>query len=88
MKEKFLTYAKDGAMTKEQLAGVLQISPESVRRMAKANKIPRISGLRAVRFDPIAMIAVFCEAPKQASSLTIERHKTTAKTMKGYRKCL
>lgn len=91
MKEIFLEYAKHGAMTKEELASVLKIKPEAVRRLAKAGKIPKIPGLRFVRFDPLTMISVFCGPPKPdstARSLTIERHKTGAKTNGGFRKCL
>lgn len=89
MREIFQQYAKSGAMTKEQLAGVLKITPEAVRRMAKEGKIPRIPHMRLVRFDPLKMIEVFCEPQKpKARSLTIERHKTAAKTNGGYRKCL
>lgn len=88
MKEIFLAYAKTGAITKEQLAEVLKLSPETVRRMAKSGKIPRLPKIWELRFDPMQMIDVFC-APKvdPTSSLTIERHKTGAKPG-GFRKCL
>lgn len=91
MKEIFLEYAKRGAMTKEELAKVLKVTPEAVRRMAKSGKVPRIPHLRLVRFDPLEMIRVFCEPQgpnKKARSLTIERHKTGAKPNGGFRKCL
>lgn len=89
MKEIFLEYAKTGAMTKEELAGVLKIKPEAVRRMAKEGKIPRIPGIRFVRFDPMEMIRLFCEPQgHRQRSLTIERHKAAAKPNGGYRKCL
>lgn len=89
MREIFQQYAKSGAMTKEQLAEVLKISPDQVRRMAKAGKIPRVPGVRQVRFDPNEMIRVFCEPPKpKARSLTIEKHRTAAKPSGGFRKCL
>lgn len=91
MKAIFLEYAKKGAMTKEELALVLNINTETVRRMAKSGKIPRIPRLRFVRFDPMVMIDVFCGAQEStpARSLTIERHKTGAKTKNGgFRKCL
>jgi hypothetical protein len=91
VREIFLQYAKHGAMTKEELASVLKIKPEAVRRLAKAGKIPRIEGLRFVRFDPMAMIEAFCKEPDpkdKARSLTIERHKTSAKSNGGFRKCL
>jgi hypothetical protein len=89
MREIFQQYARTGVMTKEELASILKISPDEVRRMAKAGKIPRIPNLRRVRFDPLEMIRVFCEPQKpKARSLTIERHKTTATTSGGYRKCL
>lgn len=89
MKEKFLAYAKTGAMTKEQLAEVLNLKPFAVWRMAKDGKIPRIPGLHFYRFDPLAMIDLFCGAQgDKPRSLTIERHKTGAKTSGGYRKCL
>jgi lipoate-protein ligase A len=89
MREIFQHYAKAGSMTKEELAKVLKISPEAVRRKAKAGQIPRIPNLREVRFDPSEMIRVFCEPQKpKARSLTIEKPKTAAKTNGGYRKCL
>lgn len=90
MKEIFLSYAKMGAMTKEQLADVLKIRPDAVARMARSGKIPRIPGLRLLRFDAIAMMDVFCAAqgPAKSRSLTIERHKTRAKPNGGFRKCL
>lgn len=90
MKEIFLEYAKKGAMTKEELAGVLKISPTYVYAMVRSGKIPRIPGLHYYRFDPMAMIDVFCQPQKveRPSSLTIERHKTGAKPNGGYRKCL
>lgn len=87
VKEIFLEYAKKGAMTKEDLAEVLKISPDAVRRMAKSGKIPRIPGLRFHRFDPLKMIDVFCAAKAlEPGSLTIKRHKTCAKG--EFRKCL
>jgi hypothetical protein len=90
MREIFLKYAKDGAMTKEQLAEVLKIKPSLVGDMARRGEIPRIPHCRLIRFDPLVMIEVFCHPPKaeKARSLTIERHKTNAKTNGGYRKCL
>jgi hypothetical protein len=90
MKEIFLAYAKNGAMTKEELASVLKVKPDMVRRMAKSGKIPRLPGMYQLRFDPLAMIHVFCAiGPKEPSrSLTIERRKTQAKQNKEFRKCL
>lgn len=90
MKDLFLEYAKRGAMTKEDVAEVLKISPEVVRRMAKEGRLPRIPHLRFVRFDPLELIRVLCEPQGQtkARSLTIERHKTGAKPNGGFRKCL
>ncbi len=100
MKDVFLQYAQKGAMTLEELAQVLQVKPEYVRRNSMPGGfIPRIPGLRQVRFDPMKMIEVFCEAPAarqpaeaqlRPSSLKTEetqRHKTEAKS-KGVRKCL
>lgn len=88
MREIFLQYAKKGAMTKEEVAAVLNVKPDAIRRMAKSGKIPRIPGFWQLRFDPMAMIEVFCEPQVTKRSLTIERHKTSAKPQKGFRKCL
>jgi len=89
MREIFLTYAKRGTMTKEELAKVLNVSAGTVRRMAADGRIERVPGLRFLRFDPLKMIDVFCAAKAEsARSLTIERHKTGAKPNGGYRKCL
>lgn len=90
MKEIFLEYAKHGAMTKEQLAHVLKVKPDMVRRMAKGGKIPRLPGMWQLRFDPVAMIEVFCKvsSESQKRSLTIERRKIGAKPKKEFRKCL
>jgi hypothetical protein len=64
-------------MTKEDLAEILKVCPESVRRMAAAGKIPRIAHLRLLRFDPNKMIDVFCGAEPEGRSLTIKGHKTS-----------
>lgn len=92
MREIFLEYAKRGAMTTEELAKVLRRSKDWVRRNSQgpACLIPRLPGY-PIRFDPMRMIEVFCEPPKKVErprSLTIERHKTGAKPIGGYRKCL
>jgi hypothetical protein len=89
MREIFQKYALTGVMTKEELAKVLNLNPEAVRRMAKAGKIPRVPHIRAVRFDPVEMIALFCEPQKpKARSLTTERHKTRGKSNGGFLECL
>lgn len=90
MREIFLQYAKTGAMTKKQLASVLQITERQVGDMVRAGKIPTIPGIRHHRFDPDQMIKTFCDvpSPKGSSSLTIERHKTGDKPSGGFRKCL
>lgn len=89
MREIFLDYAKRGAMTKDDLAKVLKIKPETVRRMAAAGKIPRIPHTRLLRFDPMQMIDIFCASKAEGlSSLTIKRHKTLEKTDGGYLECL
>ena len=86
MREIFLEYAKSGAMTKEDLAKVLKISPDLVRRMAASGKIPKIKHIRFLRFDPLAVAdALFPSI--QPRSLTIEKHNSLAKK-KGYSKCL
>lgn len=90
MKDIFLDYAKKGAMTIEELAQVIRRKETWVRNNSGAGKIiPRLPGL-PIRFDPIAMIDVFCQPPKveKPRSLTIERHRTGAKPKGGYRKCL
>lgn len=90
MKEIFLEYAKSGAITIDQLAAVLKRKRGWVREHSGPGKlIPRLPGY-PIRFDPVAMIDVFCQPPKveRPSSLTIERHKTIAKPNGGYRKCL
>ncbi len=91
MKELFLAYAKSGAMTVDEVAAVLRRKPSWVRDNSRpgCSLIPRLPGY-PIRFDPIVLISVFCEAPKadRPGSLTIERHKTGAKPTGGYRKCL
>lgn len=91
MKEIFLEYAKNGAMTAQELAKVLRRSVWWVLENSKGDTplVPRLPGY-PVRFDPVAMIDVFCQPPKaeKPSSLTIERHKTGARPNGGYRKCL
>ena len=91
MKEKFLEYAKRGAMTIPELCAVLNHKEDWVRRNSMPGGfIPRLPGY-PIRFDPEAMISVFCQPQKVESrprSLTIERHRTGAKPIGGYRKCL
>ena len=90
MVEVFLEYAKRGAMTVEDLAAVLKWRPQHVRNKSGPGKmIPRMPGY-PIRFDPMKMIDVFCQPSKaeKPRSLTIERHKTGAKPIGGYRKCL
>ena len=91
MRDLFLAFAKNGAMTVDELAQVLRRSPQWVRDNSRgsASLIPRLPGF-PIRFDPMAMIDVFCQPPKAKglSSLTIERHKTGEKPFGGYRKCL
>ena len=48
---KLLRSAK-GALTAKQLAGVLNISPKTVFKLAKAGRIPSFRVGTAVRFDP------------------------------------
>ena len=91
MREILLEFAKNGAMSKEDVAKVLKISPECVRRMAKDGRLPRIPGLRAVRFDPLELLRVLCDPPKpkpRARSLTTEGHKTVGKTNGGFLECI
>lgn len=95
MKEIFLEYAKKGSMTVDEVAAVVRRKPSTIRNNSGPGKlIPRLPGY-PIRFDPMAMISVFCADPKEAtiggpplSSLTIERHKAAAKPHGGYRKCL
>ena len=92
MKDLFLEHAKHGAMTTSELAKILRRSEDWVRRNSAGSHglIPRLPG-RPLRFDPIAMIEVFCtphQKVEKPRSLTIERHKTGAKPNGGYRKCL
>lgn len=90
MKEKFLEYAKRGAMTRKELAEVLNISERSVGNMVRAGKVPTIPRIREHRFDPMQMIETFCavEAKKSPRSLTIEKHKTRGRLNGGYLECL
>ena len=97
LKEQLLEFVKRGtAMTCEELAGVLKISPDSVRRNSKPPEgfIPRIPHLRAVRFDPVKMIEVFCESlpdgplPAGNGSLTTEKRSFSGNHKGGFRKCL
>lgn len=87
MRELFLEFSKKGAMTKEDLAQILKISPESVRRLASTGKIPRIKHTRLLRFDPEKMIEVFC-APETGRSLKTERQKADRNPKKGFLECL
>ncbi|MGE3756898.1 MAG: hypothetical protein AB7H97_04040 [Pseudobdellovibrionaceae bacterium] len=93
MRQIFLQYAKQGAMTSEELAAVLR----RARRWVINNSglpgseklIPRLPG-KPIRFDPMVMADVFCpvQPAKKPRSLTIERHKAGAIPNGGYRKCL
>jgi hypothetical protein len=91
MREIFQNYAKTGAMTPQELALVLRRKVSWVLNNSRGASalIPRLPG-KPIRFDPIVMIDVFCQPlkPVRAGSLTIERHKTGAKPIGGYRKCL
>lgn len=92
MKEIFLEFAKRGTMTADELATVLRRNRSWVINNSRGQYalIPRLPGL-PIRFDPTSLIDVFCKPPEvkePRSSLTIERHKTGAKPIGGYRKCL
>lgn len=91
MRELFAQYANRGAMTIDELCLILNRSKDWVRRNSKGDDclIPRLPGL-PIRFDPSRMVEVFCGPPKveKPRSLTIERHKTGARSEGGYRKCL
>lgn len=92
MREALLQYAKKGAITKEELAEILRIKPETIRRLAKAGKIPRVPNIGRVMFDPLKMIEVFCKEEGVVAtpprSLTIERPRQSASQKKGMRTCL
>jgi hypothetical protein len=92
VKEAFLEFAsKKVTMTTEDLAAILRVSPEYLRKNSKPPHgfIPRVPLIRAVRFCPLKMIEVFCqEKAERPSSLKIERRKTGEKPKGGYRKCL
>lgn len=93
MKELFLEFAKQGAMTPKDLAGVLKRTYWWVLNHSGEEPteklIPRLPG-KPVRFDPMRMIDVFCTPQKvtKPSSLTIGRHKTVAKPEGRWAKCL
>lgn len=90
MRELFLAYARKGAMTMDEVAAVIRRKPDWLRRKSAGPnpEYPRLPG-RPIRFDPMKMIEVFCDAQKpEARSLTIEGHKTGAKPNGGFRKCL
>mgnify|MGYP006196621155 CR=1 FL=1 len=93
MREILLDFIKRGeVMTCEDLARVLKITPDTVRRKAKAGIWPRIPHLWEVRFDPEAMMNILCDSQKaeKPRSLTIERHKRqSVKPLNGgYVQCL
>lgn len=91
MREIFERLAKRGAITVDELADILRRKPNWVRDNSRgANPlIPRLPGY-PIRFDPMVMVDIFCRPQKadRPGSLTIEGHKTRAKTNGGFRKCL
>lgn len=92
MREIFLEYSKRGAMTMEEVADVLRRKPDWVRRHSSGSNatIPRLPG-KPIRFDPVALIKVFCEpqAPQKSRSLTTEKRSFSGNLLKGgFRKCL
>jgi hypothetical protein len=89
MREIFLQYAKRGAMSKKELAKVLNLSERAISDMVRAGKLKAIPNLGHHKFDPMVMIDTFCpdQGQKPSRSLTIEKHKTGAKPG-GFRKCL
>ena len=91
MKALFLKFSERGAMTLTELASVLRMKVDFVRRKAQRGEIPRIPGTgRQYRFDPLKMIEVFCEPPKQDRSLTSEKRESGGNqhSRGGFRKCL
>jgi hypothetical protein len=84
-------YAEQGAMTIDQLAAVLQRTPDWVRRHSSGERafLPRLPG-KPIRFDPMRLIEILCDDAKveRPCSLTTERYKTSEKSNGGYRKCL
>lgn len=93
MKDSLLEYKRLGkAMTCKELAELMRVSTDTVRRLSQPpyGTIPRIPGVGVIRFDPSVLIEVLCSPPKakEPRSLTIERHKTGARPIGGYRKCL
>lgn len=82
-------------MTCAELAALLRVRPETVRRMSQPphGRVPRIPHLRQVRFDPARMIDVFCNdlggnPPPPERSLTTEKRSSRGNPNGGFRKCL
>ena len=91
MREAFLSF--QGAMTCRDVAKILCVKPDWVRRKAHRGEIPRIPHMRFVRFDPKALADYFSEPQlvrkNTRGSLTIERHKRRSITTNGgYLECL
>lgn len=84
--------ARGVALTKEDLAKILNVTPDYVRRHSKPPNgfIPRIPHLRQLRFDPQKMIEVFCDGPlpEGKCSLTKEKRNFVGNQSKGFHKCL
>lgn len=86
MRDEFIKFQLIGtAMTKEDLARILNVKPAWVQRHAKAGLIPRIPHMRLLRFDPSKMMEVFCDG----RSLTIKEPSSASSHRKGVlRACL
>ena len=93
VKETFKKFIDCGsAMTKEELATILKVSPDYVRRNSQPPDgfIPRIPYLRQLRFDPEQMLRVFCEpkSTERPSSLTTEERNIQRKSKGRFSRCL
>lgn len=72
------------AMTLADVAFVLKMKVDFVRREARAQRIPRIPGTgRLYRFDPSKLMDLYCDPPKQDRSLTTEKRKSGGNPSKG-----
>lgn len=74
VKEAFLRFIELGtAMTAEEVAAIVRVTPGTIKEKARQGLIPRLSGIKPMRFDPQRLIEVFCapSSPETARSLKI-----------------
>lgn len=85
LKEKFLEYASQGAMTKADVATVLKLPVSTVTNLVRRKILQPIPHLIPQKFDPAECIRVFCEPSKQVRSLTSEKRSGGKPKTGGFR---